>query len=217
MSAQMTRGRSHRENLSKFISEFSQTILGLTATHYSDERLHGITEDIPTATLREPLLDSQRLQVEPTNLLLLKTMLTSVAEIAELLYKRTWTLARFLTPCLFSGEEPVVLISPDAEKFGYGVLTAERIYMPVSPTAALLLSHPWTSWPETCVHGSRALAQRLNWAMLSYPSNDRLLMHPDVKGHPLPSPGLLAGGSMWPWQADPESEPPGRPTPHDRR
>jgi hypothetical protein len=67
----------------------------------------------------------------------------------------------------------------------------------VSPSHALVLSHPWTSWPEASVQGKTELAMRLNWAMLSYPSNRELLLHPDIEHHPLPGAALLAGGSPW--------------------
>jgi hypothetical protein len=34
---------------------------------------------------------------------------------------------------------------PSGESTGYGVPTAEQLYMPVSTTHALVMSHPWTS------------------------------------------------------------------------
>jgi hypothetical protein len=140
--------------------------------------------------------------------MLLETLLSSVDEIAELLYARTWTLARFTPASLFAGEHPVVEINTSGDTIGSGVMTAERIYMPVSPALALVLSHPWTKWPEKVVNGTPDLAVRLNWAMLSHAANKELLLHPDVPGHPLPSPAILTTGDWWPWGSDPESEPP---------
>ncbi len=103
------------------------------------------------------------------------------------------------SPCLFTGEHPFVHIDPSGESIGFGVMTAEQLYLPTSPTQAVVLSHPWTSWPEAPVEGTMEMATRLNWAMLTHPSNEELLLHPDVPGHPLPSPGLLARNSVWPW------------------
>jgi hypothetical protein len=80
--------------------------------------------------------------------------------------------------------------------------------MPVSTTAALVLSHPWAGWPESVVHGTEELARRLNWAMLTHPSNRELLLHPDVEHHPLPSPAKLAHDAHWPWGPDPDSATP---------
>jgi hypothetical protein len=60
------------------------------------------------------------------------------------------------------------------------------------------------------VTGTRQLAERLNWAMLNYPANNELLLHPDVSQHPLPGVALLATAesTWWPWGEDPEAEPP---------
>jgi hypothetical protein len=125
-----------------------------------------------------------------------------------MLLRRTWTLVVFDEPCLFTGEHPVVHINPSGGTYGYGVATAERLYMPVSTTNALVLSMPWAGWPETVVYGTRELARRLNWAMLMQPANMELLLHPDVGGHPLPSAAALAKDIHWPWGADPASAPP---------
>jgi hypothetical protein len=70
--------------------------------------------------------------------------------------------------------------------------------LPTSPTQAVVLSHPWTNWPEEPVEGTMELATRLNWAMMSHPSNEELLLHPDVPSHLLPSPTMLARDSTWP-------------------
>src|SRR5581483_11017767 len=111
----------------------------------------------------------------------------------------------FCEPCLFTGEHPVVHITPYADSTGYGVVTAERLYMPLSTTTALVLSHPWAGWPESVVRGTEELARRLNWAMLTHPSNRELLLHPDVAEHPLPAPALLARDAHWPGGPDPDS------------
>ena len=120
-----------------------------------------------TADERERLLhNKEHMTIRPTNAALLKPMLATIASIAEKLLTRTWTLVIFPEPYLFTGEHPVVHITPYADSMGYGVATAERLYMPVSTTAALVLSHPWAEWPEAVVHGTEELARRLNWAML---------------------------------------------------
>jgi hypothetical protein len=108
-------------------------------------------------------------------------VLGSVADVSDVLSQRTWTLVSFEQPCLFTAENPLVHINPSGESLGYGAATAERMHMPVSPSHALVLSHPWTSWPEATLGGTTELARRLNWAMLSYPSNRELLLHPTSK------------------------------------
>jgi hypothetical protein len=153
MSAQLTRGRFHRENLKQFIEETERLSMKVWAAHVDDARLREMTSSDP-AEVRERLLHNERyFHVEPTNALLLQTTLSSVLEIAELLAKRTWTLVTFQLPCLLTAENPVVHINPSGDSMGYGVVTAERLYMPVSPTSGLLLSHPWTDWPEALLSG----------------------------------------------------------------
>lgn len=67
-----------------------------------------------------------------TNAAILQATLSSIADIAAL----HLTLLVFPERCLFTGEHPVVHINPSGESSGYGVLTAERLYMPVSTTHA---------------------------------------------------------------------------------
>jgi hypothetical protein len=209
MSAQLNRGRATRQNLSEFVAEVSHLMLRQVAVSYTDEQWLDAIGEVPSQEQREQIADSEKhFKLQPSNAMLLETLLSSVDEIAELLHMRTWTLARFAPGCLFTGEHPVVEINPSGESTGSGVMTAERIYMPVSATLALVLSHPWTNWPEAVVNGTMDLAVRLNWAMLSHPSNTELLLDPNVPGHPLPSPALLATDKWWPWGKDPESEPP---------
>jgi hypothetical protein len=173
--------------------------LRLGAVHYSDERLREIIGQEPSADLREMMANSEKYtEIRPTNAMLLQAMFSSVQEIAEIIYMRTWTLVRFASPCLFTGEHPFVHINPSGESTGFGVATAERLYLPTSPTQAVVLSHPWTNWPEEPVEGTMELATRLNWAMMSHPSNEELLLHPDVPSHLLPSPTMLARDSTWP-------------------
>lgn len=207
MAAQLSRGRAVREGLAESLVEVNRLVLRQAAAQYSDERLREIIGREPSAELQEMIANSEKyFEIQPTNAMLLQAMFSSVQEIAEILDMRTWTLARFSAPCLFTGEHPFVHINPSGDSLGFGVATAEQLYLPTSPTQAVVLSHPWTSWPETRVEGTTGLATRLNWAMLSHPSNEELLLHPDVPVHPLPSPALLARNSWWPWGEDPEAK-----------
>jgi Protein of unknown function (DUF4238) len=198
ISAQLSRGRAARVALSGSIVEASRLLLRLGAVNYSDERLREITGEVPTPELREMMASSEKyLDIRPTNAMLLEAMFSSVQEIAEIIYKRTWTLACFDSPCLFTGEHPCVHINPSGDSFGFGVITAERLYLPTSPTAALVLSHPWDGWPEAQVNGTPELAARLNWAMLSHPSNEELLLHPDNPSYSLPAPLAIMQNRVW--------------------
>ena len=208
MSAQLTRGRVIRNNLSDALGEVMSMALSVAAQNASDEHFRSILGRDLTAEEREMLVHNRdHMTIRTTNAGVLPGLLAPIADAAEALLQRTWTLVIFPEPWLFTAENPVVHINPSGDSMGYGFATAERMYMPVSPTHALVLSHPWAGWPEGAVHGAEELARRLNWAMLSYPSNRELLLHPGVKHHPLPSPALLAD-AHWPWGPDPDSAAP---------
>jgi len=210
MAAQLSRERAFRSNFSDALSEVMSMALSMSAQYASDEHFESVLGHPLSADERARLLHNrEHMTIRPTNAAVLQPMLASIAGVAQMLLKRTWTLVIFPEPGLFTGEHPVVHINPDGDSTGYGVATAERLYMPVSTTTALVLSHPWSGWPETVVHGTQELARRLNWALLTQPANRELLLHPDVSQHPLPSPTDLARNAHWPWGPDPDSAPPG--------
>jgi hypothetical protein len=202
MSAQLTRGTHAREELSKFMVESMRHMAALAAQHYTDEHWMKAIGEVPNAEFRKQLLNSEdHFDIRPTNAGLLGALLGNVEEIAWLLLPRSWTLVRFATPCLFTSEHPVVYMNRSGHA-GYGVATADQIYLPVSTTHGLVLSTPWAGWPDALVNGSEELARRLNWAVLSLPTSDELLLHPDIDSHPLPRAAVLARGGRWPWPED---------------
>jgi hypothetical protein len=202
MAAQLTRGRMVRENLAQFVEQTTRSTLSLVAQNYTDAHWRRLLGEVPSADAVVALADPEKpVNIRPTNALLLDALLSSVDEMAELLSRRTWTLVTFNEPYLFTGEHPVVHVT--GARGGYGVVTAEQFHFSVSPTRTLLLSHPWTSWPEGRVRGTRELAIRLNWATFRHPANNELLTHPDLAAHPLPSIEVLhSGGLDWPWPED---------------
>lgn len=209
MATQLTRGRVIRNNLSDALSRVMSMALSVAAQNASDEHFRSILGRDLTAQEREMLVHNpDHMTIRTTNAAVLPGLLAPIADAAEALMQRNWTLVVFPEPWLITAENPVVHMNPSGDSMGYGFATAERIYMPVSPTHALVLSHPWAGWPERVVHGIEELAHRLNWAMLSYPSNRELLLHPEVKHHPLPSSALLAKDAHWPWGPDPDSAAP---------
>jgi hypothetical protein len=205
MAAQLTRGRVIRENLDRVVEQSSRQMLTLAAQNYSDAKWQEVLGYVPSAAEKKALAESrEHIDLKATNALLLETLLSPIDEVAELLAKRTWTLVTFDEPCLFTGEHPLVHIT--GASGGYGAVTAEQFHFPISPIRTLLLSHPWTSWPEGRVRGTRELAKRLNWATFVHPANSELLNHPEVSAHPLPSVDVLErGGLLWPWGEDPDA------------
>jgi uncharacterized protein DUF4238 len=201
VSAQLTRGRHIRDNLTTFMVEIGQRMVSLAAQNYTDEQWQEAIGEVPTEEQRAQLIDNEKhFQLVPTAAGLLDPLLANVEEIAAMLERRSWTLVRFPEPWLFAGEHLVIHINPSGHEMGYGVATADQLYAPVSPTHALLMSFPWSRWPEALVNGTRELAERLNWATLIFPTSEQLLMHPDIARYPLPSIGTIAAGEgIWPW------------------
>lgn len=208
MAAQLVRGREVRENLSQVMGQTQRQLLRLAAQHYTDEHWERLLGEVPTADEIRLLAENEKhVDLQPTTAALLNALFASVDEYAELLAQRKWTLVSFDQPSLFSGEHPVVHIIGAAG--GYGIGTAERFHFPISTNRSLILSPPWSHWPEQAVHGTTELAGRLNWATFTHPANDELLMHPEVAHHPLPDIAVLdSGGLRWPWGKDPDVEPP---------
>lgn len=206
MAAQLVRGREVRENLAEMMSRTQRQALSLAAQNYTDEHWKRLLGDVPTADEIRLLADNEKhLDIQPTTAALLNALFASVDEFAELLGQRRWTLVNFDQPFLFTGEHPVVHIV--GATGGYGIATAERFHFPISTTRSLVLSPPWSDWPERAVHGTVELATRLNWATLTHPANSELLMHPEVTCHPLPDIGVLdRGGLRWPWGKDADVE-----------
>jgi hypothetical protein len=210
IAAQLSRGRTIRNNLAEAISEAMSMALSLSAQNASDEHFEQVLGHPLSAAEREALIHNrQHMTIRPTNAAILRATLSSIADLADmLLAQRTWMLVVFPKRCLFTEEQPVVHINPFGDSHGYGVVTAERLYMPVSTTVALVLSRPWAGWPEDAVVGTEELSQRFNWAMLTEPSNFELLLHPDIEQHPLPPPAELSTDVQWPWRPDPDSAAP---------
>lgn len=208
MAAQLSRGRGIRDSFRSGLGEAMSMALTLAAQNASDEHFESVLGHPLSQEERQRLINNrEHMTIEPTNAALLNAALSSVEKIADILLKRVWTLVVFEEPCLFTGEHPFVHINPRGDRMGYGIATAQRLYMPVSTTAGLVLSHPWSGWEETVVHGN-GLARRLNWAILTHPANNELLLHPDISGHPLPSVVELRRSPHWPWGPDPASAPP---------
>lgn len=208
MAAQLVRGNEWRENVSEFLVNTNRTLLRMAAAHYPDERLREITGADDVEQVRRVLADHDKhVEIKPTTAMLLQATLSPIAEIAEVLERRAWTLVRLDEPCLVTSENPVVMINPSGQS-GWGAATAERLYLPLDPSSGLVLSHPWAGWPEATICGGVELARRLNWSQISYPINAEIVLHPDTGAHPLPGAAILAGGGRWPWPPDPDCEPP---------
>lgn len=111
-------------------------------------------------------------------------------ELTNIFFMMDWQRAVFTTPCLFSvtyWREP----DPSGTFYGIGPLTADEVLFPVSPTCAIVLTHPPLGTdPHSVGLRDRSLtpttahARHINWATLEW--NRELLLGPDTPSHPLP-------------------------------
>jgi uncharacterized protein DUF4238 len=112
VSAQLTRGRRSRANLSKFITKVTRQSVALAAQHYTDEQWREAIGEVPTEEQRHQLIQSEEhFDIRPTNAMLLETQLSTIEDVAGVAMKRTWTLVRFAEPCLFTSEHPVIYLN----------------------------------------------------------------------------------------------------------
>jgi hypothetical protein len=203
MSAQLTRGRFQRKNIAEHIVEVNRLMMKMRVAHYTDEHWmerHGM---VPSDELKHQLAHNEDyFDIKPTNAHLLEVLLGGVNEIAEYLDIRRWTLVRFDEPCLCTADNPVVHVTGDEDALGYGVMTAEWMYLPVSALHGLVMTHPWSLWPEAIVRGTRELAEKLNWAVVVHPNNIECVLHPGIERYPLPGAARLAQGGRWPYPPD---------------
>jgi uncharacterized protein DUF4238 len=115
-------------------------------------------------------------------------------QMTTIFYMMDWALITFEEPWLLTGPEPLnywrrSLDAPDM--MGIGPITSDEVQLPLSPTAALVLTHPpHGTDPNTVgdrdrvIRGGRRAARRINWVTLLW--NDVLLLSPDAEEHPLP-------------------------------
>jgi hypothetical protein len=116
-------------------------------------------------------------------------------QMTNIFYMMDWALITFEEHWLFTGPEPLNYWRrptgiPDFR--GIGPVTADEVQIPISPTSALVLTHPPRRTDPATVgdrdrvlQGDHAAARRINWVTLLW--NDVLLMPPDATEHPLPA------------------------------
>lgn len=180
-------------------------MLALKAQHYTPERWERELGHRPTPEFIEQLYDIQEhYDIAPTSAFLLDTLLANVEEVAGYILDRTWTLVCLAERCLFSSEHPVVFVNPVANPMGYGVATAEKLYLPLSPTRALVMSLPWSDWPERIVVRHRGVGAATE---LGRPGAADQRAAPDAsrrrKAHPLPGAHDFAAVAAWPGDEEP--------------
>lgn len=182
-AAQLVRGRHFRRQTEPFLQGLDRHTAALMAQHYTDAHWLNAIGRVPSEEEKTTWATSGLATADERKLQMLDAGLANIDEMTEHLLRRTWTLVGFQQPCLLTSEEPVTLWSPAGSSLGVG--NAEDIGLPVSTTQLLVLTHPGMGLPEEKAVGDDALAAKANARTLSWPPGERLLMSPDIDGHPL--------------------------------
>lgn len=115
-----------------------------------------------------------------------------------------WTMVTFAATSLLTGPLPVVFWRRDELPMGMGIgpISAEEVVMSLSPTRALVLTHPPVGTDratvgdrDRAVVGTEENAAHLNGVVMLW--NDQLLLTPEVTTYPAPpTPADIAAGAL---------------------
>lgn len=198
IAAQLVRGRHFRRQTEPFLQGLDRHMAALKAQHYTDAHWLSALGRVPSEEEKATWATHGLATPDERKRQMLDAGLANVDEMTDYLLRRAWTLVSFQQPCLLTSEEPVTLWSPAGGPLGLG--SAEDIGLPVSPTQLLVLVRPDMGLPEGKAVGDDALAAKANARTLAWRPAERLLMSPDIAGHPLDAtlvpPGLCADDAL---------------------
>lgn len=194
IAAQQARTVFFRSQTAQFMADLAKRMVSLAAANYTPERWEAITGEVPSDEVRARLINGAGFAMTPNKALLLNAELQAL-DLAEPLSRYSWTLVAFDEPGLFASEQPVLLLprEPPPAFRGVGLIDADIIYVPVSPTYALALTQPpylltiHGAAKDKIHYGDRLLAAKLNYRMLTAPRSEHILTSTDTRVHPLPS------------------------------
>jgi Protein of unknown function (DUF4238) len=158
MAFQVTRGPGFRDQMDDFAHEVGSLMMKVKAS-----RPQGVKRDLRERLGRDPtenemaaelkLLKNfgEKYRIRQTRDSHVHTMLgvQRSGEIAEILFRRTWTLEVSATLEFITSDSPLTLWSPDVGPFhGIGVATAEEVRFPLNSRQCLVMRHPWMPAPD---------------------------------------------------------------------
>jgi hypothetical protein len=207
MALQITRGRLFRDFMERATEQMGKAMLRTAAEAPPGywERKHAEweanpegPEPPPTMTERErrTMREGTGFDIRPSREHVVEMSFASLEEMTFVLFAMNWRLVSFREPCLFTSEHPISYWrepSPADRMMGIGPATADEVRFPLSPTRALVLVPPTKPGEEAIYDCNVAAAARLNWGTLTFPPAHRLLLNPELPGHPLPGITELRG------------------------
>lgn len=215
MSAQVTRGRQFRAMFEQFAEQVAKAGIATAAANAPDEYWQRINEHavaaggepLPPVTpeMRERLIEGSGFKIRPSKQETIAMSFAAFEELASIFTMMTWKLVRFERSSLFTSDHPVLYWrEPDSMPpfMGIGPATASEVRIALSPSACLILVHPFEviDADDAEHQGDDEIVKYLNRDVLRWPASRQWLLSPDVRVHPLPAT-LRAWDGEWrrPW------------------
>lgn len=207
LAAQVTRGEAFREFDSELGEKIGGEMLKIEASRpradwdriraeaaERGEELPEITDDLRESILRGDYI------VQHSDEFRLLLSLQAIPELSYVLADMTWHLVDLPEPWLLTSEHPVTYWRPwsPADQFmGIGPMTSDEVRFPVSPSVALVLTHPKFMDEPGRGRGVRETAERLNFWTVYFEAKRPIVLNPDLT-HVLPTGSLEAppGGEV---------------------
>lgn len=123
-----------------------------------------------------------------------KLSLSVVRDLADIFFHFDWHVVHFEEPCLFTAEEPISYWAPPERSLpgrGIGPLTSDEIRFPMSPQAALILTHPELGYSDRTKTAGERVAAWLNYWTWAFHRDRTLVLCPDTLCHPFPIDELI--------------------------
>ncbi len=201
LAAEVTRGEAFREFDRELAEKVGGEMLKIQASRPQEEwdRIRAEAaergEELPEMTdeLRESILRGD-VVVQHSDEFRLLLSLKGVPELSYVLADMTWHLVDLPEPWLLTCEHPVTYWRPwsPADQFmGIGPMTSDEVRFPVSPSVALVLTHPRFMDKPRRGRGVRETAERLNFWTVFFEAKRPIVLNPNLK-HVLPTGSLQA-------------------------
>jgi hypothetical protein len=202
LAAQVTRGETFRDFDRDLAEKLGRDVLRLKAAHSTSwwDRFQAEMakqgEDLPDCSREQfvEFIEREEYTLRHSPEQTMELSLSSLRDLAGIFFEFAWHTVQFDEPCLFSSEEPLSYWRAPNEGFvgrGIGPATSDEIRLPLSPTVALVLTHPRFELPHRAGRGGARAAAWINYWTWAFRSDCTLVLCPDISRHPLPTAELM--------------------------
>jgi hypothetical protein len=202
LAAQLTRGEAFRafaRRASEMIGKETLRVHAENIEAWWDDFVAGLKErgeEVPELTAEQyrdfVRRDEFRLEMSPEHHFELVVML--MPDIAEAIINFAWQTVHLPEPLLLTHEEPLSLWrppSPERDRPALGLGTCHEMRIALSPSCALVMTHPRLGFPDRTGTGGPGAAAWLNYWNYRFQRRGTLVLCPDREGQLLPVTDLL--------------------------